>query len=257
MLIQHTPQDGKLRRRRNDQALRILVVASYNSAVDNIMERVHTLGIPDGNGGVIHPKMCRIARHDYVPRQTLGQYLIRAFAANYDGDNRATPSLRARRQVANECVIFFSTSSAAGSSQLKELNQWFDVVIHDEAGNSLEGETLVPLTAACTHRDLGFNRLFNFGIGDEKQLPALSLVTSMLSGSRVVGQLPFDMKTINRSMFERLIYNNRTSFYFLDSQFRMHPAISRTTSPPFYNYFFRYPVPEENFTRIYTRPKEH
>ena len=249
--------DTRMRRSRNPNALKILVVASSNAAVDNILERLHENGIPDGHGGTLRPRMLRIARHNHVPKHPLGQYLIRSEARLYDEghEERNNPSLAAKRACADECIIFLTTANCAGSGQLKELNQVFDAVIQDEAGFTLEWETLVPLTAACTHRDLGCGRLYYFAIGDEKQLPALSFIPNMILSAGVMREAPFDVATVQRSLFERLIMGRRVTFFFLSAQFRMHPTISHLTSPPVYNHYFDCPVPLPEFQRRYNQPQ--
>ena len=246
-----------MRRRNNPDCLKILVVASSNTAVDNIMERIHNDGIPDGHGGAIRPKMMRIARHNYNPPAPLGQYLVRHKAALYDEDHetRSNPTLQAKRTCANETILFFSTVNSAGSSQLKELNQTFDIVFHDEAAFTLEWDLLVTLTAACTHRDLGSNRLFYFAIGDDKQLSALNFVSNMVTKAGCLKDLPFDINLAQRSLFERLILARRCTHTFLSAQFRMHPSISRITSPPFYNHYFDCPVPVAQFLTRYNQPE--
>lgn len=249
-------KDGRpvLRRSRNPASLKVLVVASTNAAVDNIVERLHYHGIPDGQGGTIYPSMLRIARFDYVAPVHIAQYLVRNAASPYEERERANPSLGAKRRKANECIIFLSTSSATGSSQLKELNQAFDIIIHDEAANSLESETLVPLTAACTREEVGHRRLFYFGVGDERQLPALSFIPNMLFGAKLLYEAPFDPSILQKSLFERLIYNGRVLHVALGSQYRMHPSISRITSPPYYNFYFNCPLPTNNFLVSYNQP---
>ena len=177
----------------------------------------------------------RIARHNYVPPYPLGQYLVRSKAALYDADHetRNGPSLQAKRTCANETILFFSTVNSAGSSQMKELNQVFDVVLHDEAAFTLEWDLLVALTVACTHRDLGPHSLFYFAVGDDKQLSALNSIQNMATTSGVIKDVPFDINQTQHSFFERMNMARRCSHSFLSAQFRMHPSISRITSPPF------------------------
>ena len=250
-------EDTRMRRSNNPNSLKILVVASSNAAADNVLLKLHEEGIPDGNGGTLRPRMMRIARHDHVPPAPLGQYLVRMESFLYDEDHeqRNNPRLHAKRQCADECIIFITTASCAGSSQLKELNQTFDIVIHDEAGFTLEWEALIPLTAACTHRDLGCGRLFYFAIGDEKQLPALSFIQNMILQAGVMKDAPFDIWTAQRSLFERLILTRRVKHSLLYAQFRMHPSISRITSTPFYHHFFECPVAINQFEVRYNQPQ--
>ena len=251
-----TPRNERLRRRSNRQhCLKVLAVASNNQAVDNILEKIHNNGIPDGEGGTIRPKLVRIARHNYDQEcpAFVRPYLIHNAARPYEEDEtRNNPSLRAKRQYADECILFLATSTSCGSSQLKELRQSFDIVIHDEAANSLELETLIALTAAVTNN--GDRRLYYFGVGDDKQLQALTYVPTMIHSSRMTDLTPFDLTNFKQSLFERLIRNHRVMFYFLSSQYRMHPTISRLTSPPFYKCLFHCPLPLENFHVPYNQP---
>lgn len=254
-----TPTDDLIHRRSNlNQSFRIMVVASSNVAVDNALMRVHREGIPDGNGGFIHPQMLRLARQDYIPKEAaVNQYLLRNAARYYDEDHadRGHPTLTAKRQRASECILFFSTSSAVGSAQFKELNQHIDIVLHDEAAQSLETETLIPLTAANSNE--GYGRLFYFGFGDGEQLDALTFIPNMLYSSHTLRYAPFHIKTIKMSMFERLIYSNRVTVSFLSAQFRMHPAISRSTSVPYYNCHFACPLGRDPFVIAYNQPAQH
>ena len=247
-------QDNILRAARNPNALRILVVASSNAAVDNILERLHAEGVPNPRGEWHRPTILRISRYDYVPADHLLQYTIYHAAREYDRDhaNRNNPTLRARRQRASENIIFLSTSSSAGSSSLKELRQWYDVVIHDEAANAAEIETMIPL-AATTTRD-GPGRMYYIGVGDERQLPSTSYVPTMIDQANMRSLTPFEPETLIKSLFERLVYQGRACHAFLPAQYRMHPSISRVTSVPFYKYYFVNPIRAEFFNLNYNQP---
>ena len=251
-----TPRNDNIHRRSNsDTAFRVLVVASSNVAVDNILLRVHREGIQDGNGGVIRPQMLRIARHDYEPLDPeVNQYLVRNASRLYDADHRErnNASLRAKRNRASECILYFSTSSAVGSAQFKELDQHIDIVCHDESAQSLESETMIPLTATNTIE--GQRRLYYLGYGDEEQLPALTLVPNMLYSSKTLRHAPFHTNNIKMSLFQRLIYNNRVTVSFLSAQFRMHPAISQVTSVPYYACYFACPLGIEPFLTPFNQP---
>lgn len=251
-----TLQNDNMHRRSNrDTAFRVLVLASSNVAVDNILLRIHMKGIPNGRNGVIHPQMIRISRHDYESSDSeVYQYLVRNAARFYDSDHRErdNASLRAKRNRASECIIFFSTSSAVGSAQFKELDQHIDIVLHDEVFNSLESETMIQRTACSTIE--GQRRLFYYGFGDEEQLSDLTLIPNMLYSSHTLKCAPFHTKDIKMSLFERFIYNNRVTVSFLSAQFRMHPAISRVTSTPYYSCHFTFPLGEASFLTPYNQP---
>ena len=234
----------------------MLVVASSNAAVDNIVLRIHREGIPDGHGDIVRPRMMRLHRHGYDPTHpSVTQYLVNNLARPYDEEERAHPSLTAKRLCADECIVFIGTSSSVGGAQFKELRQDIDIIIHDEAANSLEAETLIPLTSSM-HED-GNRRLFYFAIGDERQLPATNFTPDMIEGSKLRLDLPFNMKTLTMSLFEGLVYGNRSTVSFLSAQYRMHPTISRIISPPFYQCLFHCPLPRERFLVGYNQPSLH
>ena len=239
----------RLRCATGDHPLRIMVVASSNAAVDNILRKIDSGGIPDGNGGALHPQLVRIARYGYELAPHLRQYSLHRQARTYDNDfeMRNFPTLPARRRFAESVIVFLSTVSAAGGSSWLELRQCCDVIIHDEAAATLEMEALVPLTN--TRVQHGADRLFYIGVGDERQLPALSLAPHMWRRAEVSAK--FNVDEMCNSMFERMITNQRCSFTMLTSQWRMHPAISRAISMPFYGIEFDCPLPPAHFIRPY------
>ena len=65
---------------------------------------------------------------------------------------------------------------------------------------------------------------------------------------------PFNPDVLAQSFFERLINEGRVMHAFLDTQYRMHPAISRITSVPFYQCYFRCPLPLSMFLTQYNQP---
>ena len=135
---------------------------------------------------------------------------------------------------------------------MRELQQNFDVVIQDEAAQSKENETLIPLTATTTVN--GAHRLYYLGFGDERQLHGLDHTKTMMVNANIRKLSPFDPDVLAQSFFERLINEGRVMHAFLDTQYRMHPAISRITSVPFYQYYFRCPLPLSIFLTPYNQP---
>ena len=237
-------QDGLRRCSTRRNALKLLVVTSSNQAADNLLGRLDN-GIPNGADPRIFPQTCRIARHDYVYPNNLREYSVREKSVLFDQDHqtRNNPSLRARRMFAQECILFITTLSSSGSAAFKELQQSCDVILHDEAANSSEAETLVAMVAANTTNGPG--RLFYIGVGDQKQLPAYSTVDLMLQTEGIYTK--DKVKNLKMSMFERLIKAERVTHTFLNAQYRMHPTISHITSPPFYNCLFENPLPADRF----------
>ena len=76
----------------------------------------------------------------------------------------------------------------------------------------------------------------------------------MMVNAKIRKLAPFDPDVLAQSFFERLINDGRVMHAFLDTQYRMHPAISRVTSVPFYKYYFRCPLPLSVFLTAYNQP---
>ena len=249
--------DGVLRNHNSRRCFKILVVASSNSAVDNILLRIAEEGIPDGKGGVIDPSMIRISKYNYEPpHEVLRQYTVNEASRLYDRNHadRATPSLQAKRRRADEALLFFSTCSAAGGSSFNELNEKPDIVIHDEGANTTEGEALIPIMTTTYEGPQGsIRRTYYLSVGDDYQLEALQHVTSFLRRCRMVKYWKVKSEDLSISLFERMIYHGRAMFSFLSAQYRMHPAISRITSVPFYKLYFRNPLPIGTFLTDYNQ----
>ncbi|CAK5279145.1 unnamed protein product [Mycena citricolor] len=94
----------------------------------------------------------------------------------------------------------------------------FPVVFLDEASMSTEPATLVPIMKGSRHLSL---------IGDHKQLPP------------VISSLEAKALGLGRSLFERLTDEGEVPSIMLDTQYRMHPAISSFPSSEFYNFRLR------------------
>lgn len=117
-------------------------------------------------------------------------------------------------RLLNQSRIIFSTLSVAGRSQMLDTEvEPVDVLIVDEAGQSVEAETLIAFQHMPKKVLL---------VGDTKQLPATVL-------SELAKQKKFD-----RSMMERLEQNNAPQLR-LDTQYRMHADISEWPSNQYYD----------------------
>jgi len=114
-------------------------------------------------------------------------------------------------QMLNNANLIFATLSVVGRKQCKEMNPVDDCII-DEAAQAPEPACLIPLV-------LNPKRLLL--VGDPKQLPAT-----------IVSRLAVEMK-FDRSLMERLLACGYSSS-LLDTQYRMHPEISRWPSLHFY-----------------------
>ena len=107
----------------------------------------------------------------------------------------------------DQAMVVFTTLTSAGRDSLATVN--FDVVLIDEACQSVELETLIPL---C----LGAKRCVL--IGDPQQLPATVISSSAL---------------YRRSLFDRL-QSSGVELFMLTHQYRMHSDICLFPSQYFY-----------------------
>lgn len=106
--------------------------------------------------------------------------------------------------------VIFSTTVVAGGNQLKSVPK-MPVVIMDEATQSSEPTTLIPLSMPGVEK-------FVF-VGDQRQLSSFSQVPNL-----------------SLSLFERIILNGSYKTpHMLDTQYRMHPAISEFPRNKFYD----------------------
>lgn len=118
------------------------------------------------------------------------------------------------KQLLNQSKILFATLSVAGRvSMLDEEIRRVDALIVDEAGQSVEAETLIALQHMPSKVLL---------VGDTKQLPAT-----------VMSQCAKE-KRYDRSMMERLEQNHQPSL-MLQTQYRMDPQICVWPSNQYYN----------------------
>ncbi|KLO16533.1 P-loop containing nucleoside triphosphate hydrolase protein [Schizopora paradoxa] len=119
---------------------------------------------------------------------------------------------RMYRDILSKVDVICTTCIRSASYQLNAID--FPVVFLDEASMCTEPASLVPLMKGCRHLAL---------IGDHKQLPPIVLSNVAKNGG-------FDI-----SLFERLTEEGVVPSIMLDTQYRMHPGISRFPSSEFYN----------------------
>ncbi len=108
--------------------------------------------------------------------------------------------------------VLFSTLSVTGRKQMRQTKK-VDILIVDEAGQSIEAETLIPFILQPRKCLL---------VGDTKQLPA----TVISQAAEKMGY--------GRSMMYRLLEDCSQPFHMLDTQYRMHPMIRYWPSIQFY-----------------------
>ena len=133
------------------------------------------------------------------------------------GDNRHSHSVsNVRQQLETQVVdsvhIVLTTLGTAGSRTLESAEK-FEVVVIDEAAQSVEPATLVALQLGSSHAIL---------VGDPQQLPATIFSVSG-RGTKY-----------DRSIFQRLEEAGH-KVHLLDTQYRMNPCISNFPRRIFYD----------------------
>ncbi|KAG8898400.1 DEAD-box type RNA helicase, partial [Tulasnella sp. 403] len=145
-------------------------------------------------------------------RSTLNQRLNQTRDRQTDA-NRAVDAARRRfrQEVLREADIICSTLSGSGHETLEEFD--FETVVIDEAAQSVELSSLIPLKYQCQRCIL---------VGDPKQLaPTVLSVTA-------------SKYNYQQSMFVRIEKHRPNAVHLLSIQYRMHPSISVLPSKVFY-----------------------
>ncbi|GAA5907060.1 DNA/RNA helicase SEN1 [Sporobolomyces salmoneus] len=118
-----------------------------------------------------------------------------------------------RIKILSEADVICSTLSGAGHDYMSQLPFDFETVIIDEAAQSIELSSLIPLKYGCTKCIL---------VGDPLQLPPTVI-------SSVAARGGYD-----RSLFVRVMQRGPQAVHLLSIQYRMHPNISAFPSTAFY-----------------------
>ncbi|KMP02865.1 DNA-binding protein SMUBP-2 [Coccidioides immitis RMSCC 2394] len=109
-----------------------------------------------------------------------------------------------QQEIIDEAHVICATLSGSGHEMFQTLSIEFETVIIDEAAQSIELSALIPLKYGCSKCIL---------VGDPKQLPPTVL-------------------SKEASRFQR---THPQDVHLLDTQYRMHPEISRFPSAAFYD----------------------
>lgn len=197
----------------------ILLVAFTNRAVDEICDKLETIGEVDDYIRVGQTLSCDVAYRSHLLSERMKQ------CRNREEANRSIHS----------CRVFVATlSSLSGKMELFNLKR-FDVAIVDEASQILDPQ-LVGLLSAKT--PTGRDAIGKFIlIGDHKQLPAVvvqSAEESVITDERLCSAGFVDCRI---SLFERLYRRLPEGSPFadmLDCQWRMHPDIASFANTYFY-----------------------
>ncbi|GAA5985688.1 hypothetical protein JCM10908_007072 [Rhodotorula pacifica] len=118
-----------------------------------------------------------------------------------------------RLKILSEADVICSTLSGAGHDYMAQLPFDFETVIIDEAAQSIELSSLIPLKYGCSKCIL---------VGDPLQLPP-TVISAVASRNGY-----------NRSLFVRVMERGPQAVHLLSIQYRMHPNISAFPSAAFY-----------------------
>lgn len=154
-------------------------------------------------------------------RKALGQKLTRSKIMLKDtyqdqknhGKEMEISRVRARQKVFANADVVCATLSGSGHDMLAAMGVSFETVIVDEAAQSIEISSLIPLK---------FDTQRCILVGDPNQLPptVMSPIATKYS--------------YQQSLFMRLEYTIAKEVSLLSIQYRMHPAISKLPSKLFY-----------------------
>ena len=183
---------------------RILVAASTNNAVDNVLEKyIASKSTPQD--------IVRVCPDSRLVSKAVIRYWVGAFL---EGDfNKPSKHMREAQKKVSEAKVIFTTCSGAALGLLRKID--FPYVIVDEASQLTEPNTLIALAKGCKRAAL---------VGDHVQLRPM--VTSL--GRAYAHDI---------SLFERLYKEpdrNDIAKVMLDIQYRMNPKIAMFPSMFFY-----------------------
>ena len=184
----------------------ILVVAETNLAVDNLCEKLMSLGV----------RVVRIGKLDHIapPVRSIsleGQIEKKRVEEGKDKAKSPFPSKRTVKSILSAAQVVAATCTSAGDPILKGTKLPF--VIIDEATQVTEPTSLIPLVYGCQQLVL---------IGDPEQLAPNPPVTS----------LELQVAELSVTLFHRL--QRILPSIFLSEQHRMHPELAKFPSCKFY-----------------------
>lgn len=207
--------------------IRVLVVASSNSAIDNILSRLQRNVIPDGQVGRIDPQVVGIWRRNYEFPEKFRDYSLHDQCARYEAslEHRLYPSLREEKSFRAYChhlplnSIFIPTFSISWTLSIGwRFHSWRGWCIvwnwHVQSDDNYESYACIgKIVLNC--------------IKYHCQLPSLSLVPYMIKVAEI--SLILDYESSAEYRFQCMTDNKRCKLYTLTSQFQMHPVISNAT----------------------------
>lgn len=127
--------------------------------------------------------------------------------------NREIERRNIQFKILNEAQVVCSTLSGSAHDVLARMSMTFDTVVIDEAAQCIELSAIIPLRYGCKKCIM---------VGDPNQLPPTVLSQKAASFN------------YEQSLFVRMQNNHKDSIYLLNTQYRMHPEISKFPSREFY-----------------------
>ena len=188
----------------------ILCASDSNIAVDNMLEGLVKVGVNAlriGRPENTRPELLRYSINSIVDEQ-LGIGPGRTPAMG--GGQMKQARHDALKRTLNHAQVICATCVGAGSGILEK--KMFEAVLIDEASQATEIATIIPIIHGCQTLVL---------VGDHHQLPP----TVASDAAKAEG--------LCLSLFERLVEAG-VAPSLLDTQYRMHPAISQFPSDCFY-----------------------
>ena len=191
------------------------LMLAHKSACDEFNTLRSTVDALKANGKSPTPEQ---EREFEVLKRKKQQLSTKIDSARDSGDSVARDIEISRRKVQQEILdgahVLCATLSGSGHEMFQSLNIEFETVIIDEAAQSIELSALIPLKYGCSKCIL---------VGDPKQLPPTVL-------SREAARFQYE-----QSLFVRMQVNHPDDVHLLDTQYRMHPEISKFPSREFYD----------------------
>jgi len=175
---------------------KILATSDSNIAVDNLLAGLVEMGV----------RAVRLGRPDNV-RPELLRYCVE-YTGESDGNKQS--EFQARQRAIRDAQVICATCIGVGSESLDRIK--FRAVLVDEATQATEASTLVSLCRSTAQAVL---------VGDQCQLPP-TVVSQQQEAQRAA-----------RPLFSRLV-DEGVPVHLLDTQYRMHPALSQLPSDLFY-----------------------
>jgi hypothetical protein len=188
----------------------ILATSDSNTAVDNLLEALIGAGI----------RAVRLGRPEAIRPELLKHCLSdigRAAGDAGGGADRKQVEHAARMRALRQAEVVCATCVGVGSAMLAMTS--FAAILVDEATQATEPATLVAIASGCRQLVL---------VGDQCQLPPTVTCQRASEDERVLFGTP---------LFSRLAEGDRQNAVptlMLDTQYRMHPAISRLPAHLFY-----------------------